>query len=231
MTKTTFDQTWKPLYAIASAAALLYVVMALIPLTMVFSAAPVPSSGAAVLEYIASHKTVYLAQLIGFSGLSVPALVVFLALGIALKDKNKSLAAIGALIGIASEILALAPPASPQSLHVGLVYLSNQYTAAASDAQRLALSTAAEVFIAEANGVGVVGSLTALGILILSLAMLRGLFSRTTASLGIATGAVGICFEVLRPMLGNAYIIYGTLLFLWFIAVGIGFYRLTCRAI
>ncbi len=231
MIRTTLDQTWRPLYAIASAAALLYVIMALIPLTLVFSAAPVPSSGAAVLEYIASHKTVYLVQLIGFAGLSVPALVVFLALGIALKDLNKSVAAVGALIGIASEILALAPPASPQSLHVGLVYLSSQYTAAVSDLQRLPLSSAAEAFIAQANGVSVVGSLTALGILILSLAMLKGLFSRTTAWLGIATGALGICFEILRPMLGSAYIIYGTLLFLWFIAVGIGFYRLTRRAI
>jgi hypothetical protein len=231
MKRTTLDQTWRPLYAIASAAALLYVIMAVIPLTLVFSAPPVPSSGAGVLEYIASYKTVYLVQLIGFAGLSVPALVVFLALGIALKDQNKSLAAIGALIGIASEILALAPPASPQSLHVGLVYLSNQYAAAASDAQRLALSSAAEAFIAGANGVSVVGSLTALAILILSLAMLKGLFSRITASLGVATGAVGVCFEVLRPMLGSAYIIYGTLLFLWFIAVGIRFYGLARRAI
>ena len=35
------------------------------------------------------------------------------------------------------------------------------------------------------------------------------------AWLGVATGAIGIVSELLRPVLGGAYALYGLLLFLW----------------
>jgi hypothetical protein len=222
------DPSWRLLYAAGSASALLYVIMIVIPLTLVFTSPQPPSSGgAAVLQYIASHKAIYMVELVCFVGLSVPALVVFLALSVSLKELNKSLAAIGALIGIVSEVLALALNGSPPSLNGNLVYLSTQYAAAATDAQRLAASTAAEGFIAEANAVSSVGSLTALGILILSLAMLKGVFPKGAAYLGIVTGILGIVFEALRPMLGFAYGIYGLLLPVWFVVVGLKLYQLS----
>ena len=60
-----------------------------------------------------SGKAVCLIELVSFVGLSVPAMVVFLALYVALKHLNKSYAAIGALVAIASEIAALAYNSSP----------------------------------------------------------------------------------------------------------------------
>jgi len=114
----------------------------LVPIILVFTAPPVPATGAAVLDYIAANQVVYLVQLICFVGLSVPAMVVFLALSVSLAGANKSLAAIGGLIGIGSEIMALSLNGSPQSLHGALVHLSGQYIAAATAAQRLALTTA-----------------------------------------------------------------------------------------
>jgi len=104
---------------------MLYVLLVLVPVVLIFFAPVPPTEGRALLEYVASHKIVYLIELVCFVGLSVPALVVFSALAVALKEMNKSMAAIGGLFGIASEVIALALGSSPQSLHGGLVVLSN----------------------------------------------------------------------------------------------------------
>jgi hypothetical protein len=221
------DPSWRSLYWAGGVSAALYVVLIIIPLVLVFTTPQPPSSGgAATLQYIASHKSVYIIELVSFVGLSVPAMVVFLALYVALKRLNKSYAAIGALVAIASEIAALAFSSSPQSLNGGLVYLSDQYMAATTAVQRIAFATAAEGLIAVTNAVAAAGILTALGILIISLVMLKGVFPKGVAYVGIVTGVLGIFSEALRPILGPGYIVYGLLLPIWFIAVGWKLYRL-----
>ncbi len=219
--------SWRGLYRAGGVSAALYVVLIIIPLVLLFTTPQPPSSGgAATLQYIASHKPVYIIELVSFVGLSLPAMVVFLALYVALKHLNKSYAAIGALVAIASEVIALAYNSSPQSLNVGLVYLSDEYMAATTAAQHAAFATAAEGLIAVTNAVSAAGILTAHGILILSLVMLKGVFPKGVAYLGIVTGALGIVSEALRPIIGPGYIVYGLLLPIWFIAVGWKLYRL-----
>jgi hypothetical protein len=201
--------------------------MIIVPLVLLFTVPQPPlTGGAAVLEYIASNKAIYLVEFISFVGLSLPAMVVFLALYVVLKDLNRSYAVLGAVIGIASETMALAYNSSPPSLNGGLLYLSDQYAAATAEAQRASLATAAEGLIAVSNTVAAAGILTALGILFISMPMLRGVFSRGVAYLGIATGAIGIVCEALRDVIGPVYFIYGILLPAWFIAVGWKLYRL-----
>lgn len=222
------DPTWRALYTAGGVASAVYVALIIVPIVLVFAAPQPPgANGAAVLAFISTHKVIYTVELVCFVGLSVPALVVFLALSVSLKALGKSLAAIGALIGIVSEILALAVNSSPPSLNGELLYLSSQYASAATDVQRLSFSTAAEGFIATANAVSSAGVLTALGILLLSVLMLRGIFGRNAAILGIATGAVGIVFEALRPLIGFAYSLYGLLLLAWFVVVGWRLFRLS----
>jgi hypothetical protein len=153
------------------------------------------------------------------------ALVVFLALYQALKHLNKSYAALGALAGIVSWALTLAIPTTGGGASI-LVYLSDHYMAAATAAQHTAFATAAEVFIAENNITGAVGILTPVGMLILSLVMLKGVFPKGIAYLGIVTGALGIVSEAIRPILGPGYFVYGLLLPIWFLAVGWKLYRL-----
>jgi hypothetical protein len=221
------DPSRRGLYRVGSVSAALFVVLIIVPLVLIFTTSQPPiSGGAATLQYIASHKFVYLTELVSFVGLSVPAMVVFLALYAALKHLNKSYAALGALLGIASEGAALAYNSSPQSLNGGLLYLSDHYVAATTAAQRIALATAAEGLIAVANGVAAAGILTAIGIPILSLVMLKGVFHKGIAYLGIVTGVLGIVCEPLRPLLGLGYAVYGLLLPIWFIAVGWKLYRL-----
>ncbi len=221
------DPSWSGLYRAGSVAAALFVVLVIVPLVLIFTTPQPPiSGGAATLQYIASHKFVYLTEFVSFVGLSVPAMVVFLALYAALKHLSKSYAALGALLGIASEVAALAYNSSPQSLSGGLLFLSDQYGAVTTSAQHTALATAAESLIAMANGVGAAGILTAIGILILSLVMLKGVFHKGVASLGVVTGVLGIVCEALRPLLGIGYAVYGLLLPIWFLAVGWKLYKL-----
>ena len=106
--------------------------------------------------------------------------------------------------------------------------LSARYVAS-SEPVRATLATAAEALSANANAVSSVGILTALGILILSIAMIKGAFPKGMAMLGIVTGALGIPFEAFRDLIGPAYALYGTLLPVWAIMVGIGLLRVRPR--
>ncbi len=214
------DSSWGLLFMAGGWSAVLYVLLVLVPIALVFLAPVAPTEGAALLEYIAAHKGVYLTELGCFVGLAVPALVVFSAVAVALKDLNQSIAAIGGLFGIASEVIALALGSSPQSLHGGLVVLSNIYVTAGGDADRTRLVSAAEALIAATNAVSWAGILTAAAILLLSSIMRRtSFFGPVLGGIGIVTGAVGVVSEALRPVIGPAYLLYGLLLPTWFALV------------
>lgn len=224
--ETSPDSSWRDLYRAGGVSAILFVVPVLVAIVLVVVAPPpVNADGATMLQYVASHKVLYVIEQILWLAPSVFALVVFLALYQALKHLNKSYAALGALAGIVSWALTLAIPTTGGGAPI-LVYLSDHYMAAATAAQHTAFATAAEVFIAENNITGAVGILTPVGILILSLVMLKGVFPKGVAYLGIVTGALGIVSEALRPILGVGYIVYGLLLPIWFLTVGWKLYRL-----
>lgn len=215
--------SWSLLFRAGAVSGLAFIIMIIVPLVLLAVAPQPPTAGGvAILEYVAAHRAIYLAELVCFVGLSLPALVVFLALGAALAPLGKSLAVMGAVIGAGSELIALALGSSPPSLTAGLVVLSDKY-AAAGEALRPSLASAAEALMAYANAVSSAGMLTALGILLLSIPMTRGVFPKGAAFLGIATGAAGILCEAFRDLIGMAYAVYGLLLPTWFALVA---YRL-----
>ena len=219
-TMTRPDPTWKRLYWAGGVAALLASIAYIVAIVVEFTLPAYPTSGgAATLEYIAAHRSVYILQQILWLGPSVLLIVVFLALYPALKHLDKSYAAIGTVLGIASWAVTLAYPATGGGAPA-LVYLSDQYVAATSDAQRAAFAAAAEGFIALNYVPTILGVLETIGILIVSLVMLKGVFHKSVAYLGIATGAIGIVSESLKPVLGIGYIVYGVLLMVWIIAIG-----------
>ncbi|GAB3767361.1 hypothetical protein GCM10027600_19100 [Nocardioides ginsengisegetis] len=223
------DPSWAGLYRLGGLSAVVFVLLVVIPVTLVFAVPVAPVDGRALLPYIAAHKTVYLIELVCFVGLSVPALVVFGAVSVALKDASRSMAAVGGLLGVASEVIALALGSSPQSLHGGLVVLSNSYAEARTDAERAGIVSAADALIAATNAVSWAGILTATGILVLSLAMRKGIFGQVLPVMGVLTGALGIVSEALRPMIGPAYLVHGLLLPAWFGLVGWNLRRLGRR--
>lgn len=221
------DSSWRPLYLAAAVSALVYAVLVVLPVTLIFVAPVPPAQGRELLIYIAANKAVYLVELVCFVGLGVPALVVFAAVAVALRNVNKSMALIGGLFGIASETIALALGSSPQSLHGGLVVLSDAFAAAATDTHRASLVSSADALIAATNAVSWAGILTAAGILVLSSIMRKGGFGSGLAIIGVVIGVLGIASEAFRPMIGAAYMIYGLLLPAWFVMVGWRLFRLT----
>jgi len=106
-----------------------------------------------------------------------------------------------------------------------MVVLSDKYADAGTAAGQAPFVAGAEVLIALNDVPAVIGVLQTLGILLLSLLMLRGAFARGLAWLGTATGAIGVVSEVLRPVLGPAYAVYGLLLLVWLIWVAVALWR------
>jgi len=206
------DQSWKDLYRAGGISAFLFVAFILIAIVLVVVAPPpLNADGATTLQYIASHKVLYIIEQVLWLAPSVFAAVVFLALYHALKHLNKSYAALGALAGFVAWVLGLAIPTTGGGAPV-LVYLSDQYMTATTAAQHTAFAAAAEVFIAENNITYAAGILGPVGILITSLVMLKGVFPRSIAYLGIVIGALGIISEAFRPLIGPGYFVYGLLL-------------------
>lgn len=213
------DPTWGRLYRVGGWSALVYVLLVLVPVVLVVVAPLPPTRGAALLEYVAAHRAVYLTELVSFVGLAVPAMVVFGAVAVAVAGVDKSVAAIGGLLGVASEVIALALGSSPQSLHGGLLVLGNAYQSA-DEADRAGLASAADALIAATNAVSWAGILTAAAILLLSWLMRTApFFGPVLGTIGVIAGAAGIVSEALRPMIGASYMVYGLLLPTWFALV------------
>ncbi len=223
------DPSWRGLYRAGGVSAVLFVVLTIVSFVLAFIT-PQPQSsggslmlpgGVATLQYIASHRSIFILDQLLFVGPVILTMVVFLALYVALKHLSKSYAAIGAVVGIVGVVLSLVP----LSLVGGLVYLSDHYVAATTVAQRAGFATAADSLIAQNNIVSAGGILFAVGVLVISLAMLKGVFHKGIAYLGIVTGVVGIICEAFRPILGPGYSIY-LILLIWLLAVGWTLYRL-----
>jgi hypothetical protein len=113
--------------------------------------------------------------------------------------------------------------------YAALITLSGKYAQAAGEAQRAAVIAAAEYpsVVVESNLVFFYNTLVlGVGILITGFVMLNGVFSRSTAYLGLATGILGI-ISVVGPVFVSALsvtiIVTSILTTVWLLFVG---YRL-----
>lgn len=219
------DSSWRSLYRAGGVSAFLFVVLNLVALVLDFGAPPPVSGGVATLEFIAAHRVSYILEQVLWLAPGLFAMLVFVALYPALKHLNQSYAALGALIGAAAWALTLAIPTTSRGAPA-LVYLSDQYMTTTDAAQRTVFATAAETLIAQNNTPTLVGVLTPVGILLLALVMVKGVFPKGVAYLGIVTGLLGITSEALRFVLPTGYAVYGLFLFLWFLVIGWKLYRL-----
>lgn len=188
-----------------------------------------PGTGEESLKHLAGHRVEWWAIL----GLSVLTDFLFIfvswSLYITLKEVNINamLAGIGFLGLFVVLDLGITWPN-----YSTLIALSSKYTSTINDTQRLA-------FIATANyAVEVVSSrllavyiilVPSLGILIIGLVMLKGIFSKFTGYLGVVTGILGI-ISVVGPFflaaLGMAAIITSVLTTVWVFLVGYKLLRL-----
>jgi hypothetical protein len=218
---------WRGLYLTGGASGLAFVVLFLTALAL-DAVAPPPVTGAeATLRFIAAHKPVYIAEQVLWILPNILAVLVFVALFVAVYPRNRSLALVATVIGTLSWASFLAIPVTSRGSLV-LVTLSDRYTSAPAGDRR-AVTTAAEALIAENNTPAVVGVLSTVGILLISLALRGGGFPRALVWLGVATGVSGIVGEALRHAVPQFYLAYGLLLWAWFAAAGTALVRLGRR--
>ncbi|HKU10779.1 MAG TPA: DUF4386 family protein [Sinomonas sp.] len=215
---------WGPLYRIGGIAGLLFVLFDAAALVLNLNPPPV-SGGEATLRFIADHKASYIALQLLWLVPALFGLIVFVALLTALLPTSPSLAVLGFAVGGASWTALLAVPVTSQGA-LSLVYLSDQYADAVDPTSRSAFATAAEALVAENNTVSLAGVLTPLGILLISLPMLRGALPHWAGWLGLATGTLGLAAESLRFMAPALYTVYGPLMLVWIAVVGISLLRL-----
>ncbi|MDE3113517.1 MAG: DUF4386 family protein [Chloroflexota bacterium] len=211
---------WRTLYRSGAASAGLFLAFIVTATVLAIVTPPAPvTGGEATLAYIAEHRSLYVVQQQLWLVPGLFAMVVYVALYPALREPDRGLATLGAALGAAAWALTLAMPTTSTGAPA-LVYLSDQWTAASDPSQRALFVAAAEGLIAIDRTPTVVGVLAPVAMLITSAAMLRAPFARWIAALGIATGAIGIASEALRPVIEGGYALYGMLMLVWFGAVG-----------
>lgn len=223
------ERPWAPLYRAGAASATVAVLVYVVAFAVVaVSGEPPDSGGAATLDYVAAHRTVYLLRQVLWETPALLIMVTVLALAVALRRHGPSLAAVAGMVAVTSWALSFAWPTTGDG-SLATVLLSDRYADATSATERASLAAGAEL-LDVLNDMPVIGVLQTLGVLLISLLMLRGTFSARLAWLGVATGAVGIASEALRPWLGWAYSLYGLLLFVWLGWVAVALWRLADTA-
>ncbi|HEX6557126.1 MAG TPA: hypothetical protein VF026_30465 [Ktedonobacteraceae bacterium] len=225
----TVDPDGKWLYRVGGISALVLGIAYIITIPLYAHVGAPPSGGEARLKYLALNTTVWWAIL----GLSVLTDFLFvpvaLSLYLALKGVNRNAMLVAtAFVGLFIVLdLAVTWPN-----YASLITLSGHYAAATNDAQRAVYVAAATYASAVLeSSLEAVYSIMVLsfGILLIGLVMLKGIFSKITAYLGLVTGILGIVSVAglfFVSTLSVTIIITSVLTTVWVLFVGYRLYRL-----
>jgi len=182
---------WRTLYRIAGIAA--FAVVALIPIqAIVYILWPTPAS---VIDFFKTFQQNVVLGLLDLDLLlivdQVLIVVVLLGLYISLRRVNPSLMLVGTAIGLLGAVLFIIS----REATISMLWLSQQYAAAASDVERSTLLAAGQTLLTTYNGTAFsVGYfLSGLAMAVVSIVMLRGaVFSRVTGVAGVGAGLTGL---------------------------------------
>jgi hypothetical protein len=225
----TVDPSWKGLYRAGGASALIVGIVYIIITVLFYSLGPPPGGGTAepVLKWLAGQalraQTTW-GLFILTDLLLVPAIP---ALYLVLKGINKSAMIVAvSFFGLFAVLdLGVTLPTL-----VALTTLSQNYAGAVSDLQRAAYTATAVYAIAAASLSQTLCSFVvpSIGSLVASLVMMKGIFSKVTAYLGLAASLVGIFygFSIFIPALAILLEIDLPLFGIWFILAGSRVYKL-----
>lgn len=221
------DGNW--LYRVGGISAFVLVIGYLLTFPIYASVGDAPPTGVEdQLKYFAGHSTGWwmIMGLMVFTDLLY--LPIFLSLYQALKGLNKGAVLIGTLLAGLFVALDLAITWTAYS---ALITSGTHYAAATSDAQR-AVFVAAAAYPSAMLDSPLAGTyailIPSLGILLIGLVMLRGIFNKTTAYWALAVGLTGIVFmgSYAVGALAVVRIINALLATIWYLLVGFRLYRL-----
>ena len=213
----TADSRWNWLYRVGGAAVLISVV--LIPISIIdYIAWPPPSTAIDSFTLFQNNRlaglmSLDLMYLVG----NVLAIPILLALYVALRRASESFMAIATALGFVGIVALFASRPA-----FDMLYLSEQYAAATTDAQRAMFLAAGEAMLAIFNGTAfhlhyIFG---AIALLIVSFVMLRSnVFSKATAYVGIIANV--LVFGLYVPKIGIVLSIISVFPFLlmWYILI------------
>lgn len=216
------DGKWT--YRVGGIASLAIGVFYIVIIALYASVGVPPEGGEARLGYLVGKTTIWWA-IVGFSVLTnflyVP---VSLSLYFALRGINR----IATLIGIAFVgLFVILENAVNWTVYGSLIVLSGDYATATSESQRVifvaAATLASAVLKSPLAAVWAIGTLS-LGLLIIGFVMLKGVFSKLTAYIGILTGILGI---VAVAGVSIAVILNAAFATVWLFFIGYRLYRLS----
>lgn len=223
------DQTWKGVYRTGGICLLLIGVIYLIGAVLSIIIGPAPRGGELYLKSLAGHAVLAQVNFGLFAFTDFLLLPAVLALYLALKHlaKNPMLIAAGLLVLFLVLDLAITELNS-----LTLVSLTQHYTAATSDAQRAAYVAAADYALATLPIATFFSYMvSSVGLLMTSFVMLKGVFNKPTALLGIVAsleGIVGSLYVFLpafAALLVPSLIAFG----LWALFAGTRLYKLSIQ--
>lgn len=223
MMDNAVDPDGKWLYRVGGICALVLGIAYLVTIPLYAHVGAPPTGGEAWLKYLAGKTTEWWA-ILSLSVLTdllyVP---VALALYIALKGINRNAMLLAtALVGL----FIVLDLAVTWTNYASLITLSSNYAAATNDAQRMvyvaAANYASAVLASRLEAVYAIVILSS-GILTISLVMLKGIFNKMTAYVGLVTGVLGI---VSITGWNVAIIMNAVLATVWVLFVGYRLYRL-----
>jgi hypothetical protein len=220
------DSSWKSLYKVGGIAALLVVVIAVIqaPIFILF---PQPTTVVGHFTQFQSNKLLGLVDLDFMLILAeICTAPILLALYAALRRANPALLTIALIFGLGgiAFFIAVNPTFS-------ILYLSDQYGAAATDIQRTTFLAAGEALVANYNGTafGLFFILSGVADLIIAAVMWRsGIFNKVTSILGMVVGAMLLVPPL--PFLGMIGLVLSYIVILpsmiWNILIAIRLFKL-----
>ncbi len=212
----TTDSRWHWLYKVAGMSALVTAVLIVVQM-IVFIIWPPPSTSIDYFKLFQDNA------LLGFLSLdllyvidNVLLIPILLALYVALRKTNESFMVIGTALGFVG-IAALFASNPAANMH----FLSGQYAAAATDAQRALLLAAGEAMLAVNSGTAYHVSLIlgSVALVIIPIVMLQSIiFSKATAYMGILANVLALGFYV--PKIGIYNLLFSVIfLLVWYILI------------
>lgn len=215
------DRKW--LYRAGGIAALAIGVAYIIIIGLYASVGVPPSGGEAKLDYLVGKTTAWW----GIVGISVLTNFLYVPVALALYMALKKISQTTMLIGVSFVgLFVILENAVNWTSYAILILLSGDYAAATNESQR-AIFVAAATYASAAlesplAAVWAIGTLS-FGFLLIGLVMLKGVFGKPTAYVGILTGILGI---VAVAGVSIAVILNAVAALIWLFMVGHRLYRL-----